>query len=187
MRTGLTFEIEKAKLPLMEKDKVALGGPPGWNPSMGETRGDCHSRRYMENLHVSPPAMESKNKKSWIFPQRPHGPSVITSTTSPTSQPDRGQPWSYGSWGWHRSQRDPQEVQARPTQRGPPLPLHHPQHHHPHPHRASPSTCPMPQGRNGCRPVIYFPPSPTSPPLPKWSTKIPKSSYPEKQLANGNF
>ncbi len=64
MRNGLTFEIEKAKLPLMEKNEVALEDPPGWNPSLGETRGDYHSRRYMENLYVSPPAMESENKKS---------------------------------------------------------------------------------------------------------------------------
>jgi hypothetical protein len=67
MRTGLTFEIEKAKLPLMEKEEVALNCPTGWNPSLVETRGDYHSRRYMESLHVSPPALESENKKILDF------------------------------------------------------------------------------------------------------------------------
>ena len=54
LRSGLTFEVEKANLAQKEKDKVALENPQGWNPSLVETRGDYHSRRYMENLHVPP-------------------------------------------------------------------------------------------------------------------------------------
>ncbi len=54
LRSGLTFEVEKAGLPQKEKEKIALENPQGWNPSLVETRGDYHSRRYMENLHVPP-------------------------------------------------------------------------------------------------------------------------------------
>ncbi len=54
MRTGLMFEVEKAGLPQKEKEKITLEGPQGWIPSLEETRGDYHSRRYMESLHVPP-------------------------------------------------------------------------------------------------------------------------------------
>jgi hypothetical protein len=54
MRTGLIFKVEKAGLPQKEKDKIALENTQGWNPSLVETRGDYHSRRYMESLHVIP-------------------------------------------------------------------------------------------------------------------------------------
>ena len=54
LRSGLTFEVEKANLAQKEKDKIALENPQGWNPSLVETRGDYHSRRYMENLPVPP-------------------------------------------------------------------------------------------------------------------------------------
>ncbi len=54
MRTGLTFEVEKVGLPQKEKEKIALEGPQGWNPSLVEIQGNYHSRRYMESLHVPP-------------------------------------------------------------------------------------------------------------------------------------
>ncbi len=54
MRTGLMFEVEKAGLPQKEKEKIALENPQGWNPSLVETRGDYHSRQYMESLRVPP-------------------------------------------------------------------------------------------------------------------------------------
>jgi hypothetical protein len=54
LRSGLTFEVAKANLSQKEKEKIALENPQGWNPSLIETRGDYHSRRYMESLHVPP-------------------------------------------------------------------------------------------------------------------------------------
>ncbi len=54
LRSGLTFEVAKANLSQKEKEKIALENPKGWNPSLIETRGDYHSRRYMESLHVPP-------------------------------------------------------------------------------------------------------------------------------------
>jgi hypothetical protein len=119
----------------------------------------------MENLHVTPPpALGSENENFLDFPPQIHGQNVTRSTTFPASQSNRGQPWSSGSWGWHRS---PQDVQAQPSplQRLPLLP--HSSHHHLH--RASPATFPMPQGRNGCLqdPVRYLPPPSPASPLPE--------------------
>ncbi len=45
LRSGLTFEVEKANLAQKEKEKIAMENPQGWNPSLVETRGDYHSRR----------------------------------------------------------------------------------------------------------------------------------------------
>ncbi len=54
MHTGLMFEVEMAGLAQKEKEKIAQENPQGWNPSLVETRGEYHSRQYMESLHVPP-------------------------------------------------------------------------------------------------------------------------------------
>jgi hypothetical protein len=67
MRTGLMFEVEKAGSSMKETEKVALEYPRGWSPSLEETRGDYHSKQYMESLHVSP-ALVSENKNLGFSP-----------------------------------------------------------------------------------------------------------------------
>ncbi len=191
MRNGLTFEIEKTKLSLVVKDQVALESPPGWNPSLGETRGDYHSRRYMENLQVPPPALVSENKK--ILPYSPANSwAKCHEVHNVPHQPAR-----------QRTALELRLLGLAPEPKGPPRGPGSTKPSGIAPSAASSSSTPSSSSSSGL--ALYLsqasgpewlssvPPSYTSPPhilpppLQKWSTKIPGNPNPQQQLANRNF
>ncbi len=142
---------------------------PRMEPLTGGKKGDYHSRRYMENFQLIPPALVSEKQKILDFSPVDSRAKCYEINNIP-SQPVRPRTaLERRLLGLAPELKGPPSGPGSTNPLWPPLLLHQHQHQHHHHHQASPTTYPISQGRNGCRqdPRHIHPPSPTSPPSSK--------------------